>query len=300
MLLVNMGGYIVFENTHTKKTILFLFPSFSLIGIFYFVPTLMSFFYSFTDKTLVGTKTQNWDFVGLSNYEFMFTDNRFLFSLFNTIIFLVFSAIIGQQVLGFIIAYLMQKRSRQLRRFVGTSVLVGWVTPEVVVSFVFFAFLNVEGSLNDFLGIFGFKPVAWLFDYAMIAVIIANIWRGTAFSMLMFQSALGNVSDSLKEAANIDGANKIQILFKVILPIIKGSIVTNTILITLQTIGLFGLIYTLTGGGPGFNTTTTPIYMYNKAFISYQLGYGTAMAVILLFLGMLLSIFYMKSLKHEM
>lgn len=287
------------KNNQIRKTILFLFPALSLIGIFYFVPALMSLFYSFTNKTLVGVKAQNWDFVGLNNYQFMFTDDRFLLSLFNTIIFLVFSAVIGQQVLGFMIAYLMQKRSRRLRRFVGTSVLLGWVAPEVVVSFVFFAFLNVEGTLNTSLGIFGLKPTAWLFDYAMLAIIIANIWRGSAFSMLMFQSALGNVSDSIKEAANIDGANKIQVLFKVILPMIKGSVITNTILVTLQTMGLFGLIYALTGGGPGFKTTTVPIYMYNKAFVSYQLGYGTAMALILLLLGMLLSVFYMKSFKHK-
>ncbi|SHF19076.1 carbohydrate ABC transporter membrane protein 1, CUT1 family (TC 3.A.1.1.-) [Marinitoga hydrogenitolerans DSM 16785] len=288
------------KGSQTKKSILFLFPALSLIGIFYLYPALMSLFYSFTNKTLVGVKAQNWDFVGLSNYIFMFKDERFLISLLNTVIFLVFSAIIGQQVLGFTIAYLMQRKNRQLRRFVGTTVLLGWVTPEVVVSFVFFAFLNVEGSLNDFIGFFGLKPVAWLYDFPMIAIIIANIWRGTAFSMLMYQSALENVSDSLKEAASIDGANKIQVLFKIILPIIKGTIITNTVLVTLQTIGLFGLIYALTAGGPGFKTTTVPIYMYNKAFVSYQLGYGTAIAIVLLLLGIVLSVFYMKSFKHEL
>ena len=134
----------------------------------------------------------------------------------------------------------------------------------------------------------------------MLSVIIANIWRGTAFSMLMFQSALDNVDSSIKEAAVIDGAGKVQLLTRITLPLISGAILTNTILITLQTLGLFGLIYALTGGGPGFDTTTLPIYMYNRAFSAYQLGYGTAMAIILLLFGIGLSLSYMKSMKKQL
>jgi multiple sugar transport system permease protein len=260
----------------------------------------MALVYSFTDKTLIGVKSQNFGFVGLSNYTKMFSDPRYIKSLINTAVFLLFSAVLGQQILGFTIARFMEKQGKTLQRLVGTSVLLGWVTPEVVVAFVFFAFFNTTGSLNNLLGVFGIKPIAWLFDYGMLAVILANIWRGTAFSMLMYQSALANVPDDSIEAAWLDGANSWQLLFKIILPIIKGTIVTNTILVTLQTIGLFGLIFALTGGGPGYDTTTVPIYMYQKSFISYQLGYGTAMAIVLLIFGILLSALYMKSFKHEM
>lgn len=283
----------------TKKAILCLTPALGLVTLFYLVPSIIALMYSFTNKTLIGTKSQNYDFIGLENYIQMFADTRFMTALMNTIVFLLFSAVLGQQILGFAIAYLMQNKGKRLRRVVGTSILLGWVTPEVVVSLVFFAFFNTAGSLNDFLGLFGAKPIAWLFDYAMIAVILANIWRGTAFSMLMFQSALSNVPDDSIEAARIDGANRWQLLFKITLPIIKGTVITNTILVTLQTIGLFGLIFALTGGGPGFNTTTLPIYMYNKSFVSYQIGYGTAMAIVLLLSGIMLSSFYMKSFKHE-
>lgn len=277
-----------------------MLPAFLLIALFYAMPVVVSLFYSFTDKALVGLKSQQWSFVGLGNYASMLTDKNFGLSFVNTVVFLIFSAIVGQQVLGFIIAYFIEKANRSVGKFAGLAVLLGWVTPEVVVSFIFFAFLNTDGSLNGVLGFLGFKPVAWLFDYAMLAIIFANIWRGTAFSMLMFQSALGNVDESVKEAATIDGAGKFTVLTRVVLPIISGSILTNTILITLQTLGLFGLIYSLTGGGPGYSTTTLPIYMYNKAFSAYQLGYGTAMAIILLLFGMLLSVFYTRSLKQEL
>jgi multiple sugar transport system permease protein len=259
-----------------------------------------SVFYSFTDKALVGAKSKNWGFVGFQNYQKMFSDQFFWISLKNTIVLLVCSAIIGQQVVGFFLAQMMEKANPLIRKMTGLAVLLGWVTPEVVVSFIFFAFFNKEGSVNSLLGIFGFSPIAWLYNYAMLSVIIANIWRGTAFSMLMFQSALDNVDTSIKEAAVIDGAGKVQLLTRITLPLISGAILTNTILITLQTLGLFGLIYALTGGGPGFDTTTLPIYMYNRAFSAYQLGYGAAMAIILLLFGIGLSLSYMKSMKKQL
>lgn len=277
-----------------------LLPALALIGFFYLAPMIISIIYSFTNKTLVGSKSQEFDFVGISNYIFMFKDSRFIVSFINTLVFLIFSAVLGQQILGFIIAFLMQNKSKGLRKFVGTSVLLGWITPEVVVAFIFFAFFSVKGSLNDAIGLFGIGPIAWLFDFAMIAVIVANIWRGSAFSMLMYQAALSNVPDEAKESAMIDGANKFQVIFRIILPIIKGTIVTNTVLVTIPTLGLFGVIFALTGGGPGNDTTTMPIYMYKQAFISYQIGYGTAMAIILLLLSILLSIFYIKSFRYEM
>lgn len=286
-------------SNQVKKTRLMILPAVFLILLFYAGPVLLAVFYSFTDKMLVGVKSKNWSFVGLENYIVMFKDKNFYLSLFNTIVFLVFSAIIGQQVLGFFLAQLCEDANRHVAHITGLVVLISWVTPEVVVSFIFFAFLNPNGSLNNFLQMLHLKPVAWLYDHAMLSVIFTNIWRGTAFSMLMFQAALKSVDSSVKEAAVIDGASGGQILSRITLPMISGSIMTNTILITLQTLGLFGLIYALTGGGPGFKTTTLPIYMYDKAFAAYQIGYGTAMAIVMLAFGMILSVIYVKKLGRD-
>lgn len=283
----------------TKKAGLMILPAIFLILLFYAGPVLLAVFYSFTDKMLVGLKSKNWSFVGLENYIVMFSDTNFYLSLLNTVVFLVFSAIIGQQVLGFFLAQLCENANRNIAHLTSLIVLISWVTPEVVVSFIFFAFLNPNGSLNNVLRLLHVPPVAWLYDHAMLAVIFTNIWRGTAFSMLMFQAALKSVDSSVKEAAVIDGATEGQILTRITLPIISGSIMTNTILITLQTLGLFGLIYALTGGGPGFKTTTLPIYMYDKAFAAYQIGYGTAMAIVMLAIGMILSILYVKKLGRD-
>jgi multiple sugar transport system permease protein len=212
-------------------------------------------------------------------------------------VFLVFSAIIGQQALGLTLALLMNNRSRTFRRIIGTLVLTGWVTPEIVVAFIFFAFFSDNGTLNTMLGAVGIEPVKWLYQYPMTSVVIANIWHGTAFSMLVFQAALGGVPKEVEEAAMIDGANAWQRLWRITLPMIKGSIVTNMVLITLQTLGLFTLIYALTGGGPGVQTETLPIFMYHQAFVSFQLGYGTAISLILLLIGMIVSIAYIRLMK---
>jgi multiple sugar transport system permease protein len=101
------------------------------------------------------------------------------------------------------------------------------------------------------------------------------------------------------EAAIIDGASRPQVLFKVILPTMRNAIATNTVLVTLQTLGLFGLIYALTGGGPGYDTTTLPLYMYKTAIVNFQLSYGVATSVMLLLVGMGLSFVYMKLFREE-
>jgi multiple sugar transport system permease protein len=299
LIALKVLGEIIMHKNETKKAILFLAPAILLVMVFYAFPTILSVFYSFTNKTLIGTNSKNWSFIGLANYKQMFTDGPFWISFINTIILLVGSAIIGQQVLGFLLADLMDKANPLVRKVSGLFVLLGWVSPEVVVSFIFFAFFSKDGSINSLFVAMGGSPIAWLFDHAMLSVVIANIWRGTAFSMLMYQSALGNVDKSVKEAAKIDGAGRFTQLTKITLPMISGSVMTNTILITLQTLGLFGLIYALTGGGPGYDTTTLPVYMYIKAFSAYQLGYGTAIAIIVLVFGIYLSIFYMKSLRRQ-
>ncbi|MNW60771.1 Lactose transport system permease protein LacF [compost metagenome] len=164
-------------------------------------------------------------------------------------------------------------------------------------AFCMVAFFSDNGSLNQILGWFGVSPISWLFSFPMVSVIIANIWHGTAFSMMVYQSALDDIPKEVEEAAIIDSATGFQIVRHITIPMVKGSIVTNMMLVTLQTLGVFTLIYTMTGGGPGTSTQTLPIFMYNQAFVNYQFGYGTAISLVLLFIGIIASLFYMRSMK---
>jgi multiple sugar transport system permease protein len=160
-------------------------------------------------------------------------------------------------------------------------------------------FFYDEGTLNTFLGLFGVLPKTWLFTFPMVCIIIANAWHGTAFSMLVYQSALDGVPQEIEEAAIVDGANRFQKLIYIIIPCIKQSITTNMMINTLQTLSVFGLVYSMTGGGPGSKTQTLPVLMYLNAFKNYQLGYGTAISMILLSIGIILSVFYVKVISSE-
>lgn len=263
---------------------------------FFIGPILLTVYYSFTNLTLSGTTAVNPEFVGFANYRNMFNDHYVWTSIANTLIFLL-GCLIGQQSLGIIIAMMMRSCGKSFRRIVGPIVLAGWVTPEIVVALCCSTFFGDSGTLNAILGFFGIEPVAWLYRHAMFSVILANIWHGTAFSMMNFQSALDGIPCEIEEAAKVDGASRMQTLFRITIPCIRGTIATNTLLNTLSTLGIFGLIYAMTGGGPGTQTLTLPVQMYRQAFVSQQLGYGTAISMLLLVIGIICSVFYARMSK---
>jgi len=204
----------------------------------------------------------------------------------------------GYVTLGLLIALLLRGRSGWSRSVVNGLVVAAWAIPETVAGFCWYAFLYKTGTLNALLHHVGIQQ-NWLYTAPMLAVILANVWRGTAFSMLVYSAALSDVPPELVEAAAMDGASAWQRLRRVSLPLIRRSIVSNLMLITLQTLAAFGLIFVMTGGGPGTASQTTPLYMYEQSFKFYQLGYGTAMALVLLVIGGLFSAIYLRLIRLE-
>ena len=280
-----------------KKSVL-LIPALVLLLAFFIIPIVLTVYYSFTIMALTGAAAQNFQFIGLENYKRILSDPNTLVSIRNTFIFLI-GSLVGQSVLGFLIAYFMKGKAKAFRSVVGPCILAGWVMPEIVVSLCCLAFFDVSGTFNKIIGTLHIPGVDFIYGHPMMTIIIANVWHGTAFSMLNFQSALDNVSGDIEEAARVDGANRIQTLVRIIVPCIKDTIATNTMLNTLSTLGVFGLIWALTGGGPGMSTTTLPIYMYNQGLKNFQLGQGTAVGMILLFVGAVCSIIYTRLLKSD-
>jgi multiple sugar transport system permease protein len=271
-------------------------PALLLLGVFFAGPLLWSVYSAFTDVALTGSASV--DFVGLDNFTTMWHDAQFWNSLWLTLIFVVGSAVIGQNTLGLLIALLMRGRTKATRAVVSGLVIAAWTVPETVAGFCWYSFLHRDGTLNGILGWLGVSQ-NWLYTTPMLAVILANVWRGTAFSMLVYQAALNEVPPELHEAAAVDGASAWQRLRSITLPLIRRSIVTNLMLITLQTLAAFGLIYVMTKGGPGTKSSTTPIYMYQESFQFYKLGYGTAMALVLLVIGAIFSLIYVRLIKVD-
>lgn len=201
---------------------LFLMPSVLLLLVFFIVPIILTICFAFTNMALTGAAAKSLEFVGFQNFINMFHDPDFRISVWRTLVFLIFSAVIGQVLLGFILALLMKEKNVTFRRVIGIIVIAGWVTPEIVVAFCMVAFFSDNGSLNQILGWFGANPVSWLFSFPMVSVIIANIWHGTAFSMMVYQSALDDIPKEVEEAAIIDSATGFQIVRHITIPMVKG------------------------------------------------------------------------------
>ncbi|MFG1808586.1 carbohydrate ABC transporter permease [Streptomyces sp. NPDC049040] len=274
-----------------------LLPSAILLVVFLAGPIAYCVYYAFTDMQLTGASGTH--FVGFDNFTRALKDSDFSNAVELTLVFVVGSAVVGQNTLGLALAVLMEKASKPVRSITSTVVIAAWVLPEVVAGYLMYAFFFQEGSLNAILDFLHLPQQNWLYTLPILAVCIANVWRGTAFSMLVYSAALNDVPQELVEAAEVDGAGPWQRLWRVTLPVIRRSVMTNLMLITLQTLSVFGLIYTMTRGGPGNKAETLPIFMYQQAFQNSLIGYGTAIALVLLVVGALFSAVYIRMLKVE-
>ena len=290
-----------------KAGMLFLLPAFFVLAIFFLGPAVYAVYVGFTNMALTGTGAANPSWVGLDNLHQILDDHQFFDSLRISLTYMVGSALIGQAVLGMLLALLMKNRSPLFKTVLGGIIVACWVIPDVVAGYLWFAFLHADmlglgtgsGLLNSIVGVFGIPQHAWLQDYPMASIIVANTWRGTAFSMLLYASALEGIAPELLEAASIDGASLWGRVRLIILPLLKGTIATDLLLITLATLSDFTLVMVLTGGGPGFDTQLLTIYMYQHAFKFYELGYGTAIALLIILAGALLSLVYIRVLRVE-
>lgn len=255
---------------------------------------------SFTDLALLGRKAIEPSFIGFDNYVRLFTRRGFLDSVWTTTVFTFFSAIVGQCGIGFMLALFLKSAKFRLKGFVEFALLFGWLAPDVVGAFMWNAFASTDGFLNELiLAPLGFEKVNLLNEYAMEVVIIANVWKGTAWSYLLFSAALDTVSREVLEAAYVDGANGLQRLRHVLLPLLRPQIATNLLFVTIWTYAFFSLVYALTGGGPGRETEVLSIYMYKQAFDVGKLGYGSAVAIAMMVIVGGLSVLYLRQSKEQ-
>ncbi|RVU20510.1 sugar ABC transporter permease [Streptomyces antnestii] len=274
-----------------------LTPSLVLLLLFLAGPIAYCAYIAFTDLQLTGQARSS--FVGFDNFTAAFRDDAFLNAVWLTLVFTVLSSLIGQNTLGLALAALMQRASKTVRTVTGAVVVCAWVLPEVVAGFLLYAFFRREGTLNAILGWLHLPTQNWLFTLPILAVSFANVWRGTAFSMLVYSAALGEIPKEITEAAEMDGAGGWRRMWHITLPMIRRSIGTNLMLNTLQTLSVFGLIWVMTRGGPGNRSQTLPLFMYEQAFQKSMIGYGTAVALLLLVVGSLFSLVYMRLLRSE-
>jgi multiple sugar transport system permease protein len=293
-------------SKQVRISLFFMAPAFLIIAIFMLGPALWAIYVSFTNMALTGVGAATPQWVGVSNFAHILRDSEFFNAFRVSLTYLVGSALIGQAGLGLLLALLMQNRHPVYKSVLGAIVIGAWVIPDVVAGFLWSAFLAggpqsilAPGLLNSIMATFGLPQHAWLQEYPMTMIIVANIWRGTAFSMLLYASALEGIPQELLEVAAIDGAGIWSRLRYIILPLIKGAIATDLLLITLATLSDFTLVYVLTGGS-NLNTELMTIYQYRQAFQFYQIGYGSAIALLIIAVGAILSLIYIRVLRVDL
>lgn len=269
----------------------FVAPGLIVIALFLLFPAIWTIYLGLTDYRLTGIAAASTSFVGFQNYLSALSDSTFWNSLKLTIIFVAFSGVIGQTLMGFILAWSTRRIVGWARTVLESVVLAAWVMPGSLTAFLWIALLDRRGgTLNMLLGT---DDKAWLIEHPMLMIIIFNIWCGTAFSMQLFSSALSAVPPSQLESARMAGASGWEQLRDVVLPTIKGHILTNTLMITLWTFNTF-TPYLLTAGGPNGKTEILSVYIYQTAIPGGQLGLGAALSMIMLVINLVIALMYMR------
>ncbi|AJC83198.1 UNVERIFIED_ORG: multiple sugar transport system permease protein [Rhizobium etli] len=278
-----------------------IMPVIIVIGIFYLYPVIDVFRLSFTNATLIG---DNQDYT-LGSITNALSSPQLPDILWATLIF-VGGSVIGQQILGLAVAVTVirgEKRGLFGTTILRTTALVAWVVPGIAGGIIWQMLFSEApyGALNSILRLMHMPTVAWLSDPAIApwSTLISNIWRGTAFSMVVMYAALKAIDPSLYEAAEVDGATASQQFFFVTLPQLRAAILVNMILITIQTVNTFDAIITLTGGGPGRATEVISLYVFNIVFRNYDLSGGSVLSVLMLIISLGLAFIYASFLPKE-
>lgn len=289
-----------FQQRERARNAYLVLPSALLLAAFVLYPSGVAIYTSLTNLSLTGPAALNPRFIGIENYGRLLQDGAFWKSLVVTFWFVLFSAVIGQLVLGLLSAVLL-RRKFLLRPFFNAIILMPNAVPGVVAALMWSSMLasGDYGTLNKIVGWFGVDPQRWLVTFPLTMVIVINIWRGIGFAMILMTSGLSAIPDDLYEAARMDGATPWQTFRRLTLPLMVPTIFLYLLVSTVTTIAIFSLVYALTRGGPAGATEIIGIYVYNQSFDAYRLGYGSAIAVVLLVFSLIIGLFYVRALKVE-
>jgi multiple sugar transport system permease protein len=283
------------------RPLIWLLPLIALLLVSYVYPAADVVRFSFTDATLLNPEYE----YTLQSYENISTNPDLQVILKNTMIFVV-ASVFFQLLLGLLVALALHRGTK--RRLPGVTfirivILACWIVPGVSAGIVWQLMFNEAsyGFMNGVLRLVGLRGVAWLSDpdIAIWSAVLANVWRGTAFSMILLYAGLIVIPASLYEAAAVDGATAFRQLLHVTLPQLRPILLINTILISIFTLNSFDLILPLTGGGPGRATEVLSLYAYNAVFRNFDLSNGAVLAVVLLLISLAFTFFYVRLLPKD-
>lgn len=291
------------KKAHRASTspLVWMAPLILVVGVFYLYPAVEVLRLSLTDSTLQGSDAQYTS----ETLTGVLASASLPGVVWVTTVFVV-ATVVFQLASGLAIALVIQRAvQRRLRGSIvmRTLVLSAWIMPGVVIGLIWQLLLSEssQGLVNALLGLVNVDPVAFLSDpeLALGSVIIANVWRGTGFSMLLQYAGLQSIDPTLYEASSVDGASRWQAFRHITLPMMRPFIMVNLIFISIATVNTFDMILSLTGGGPGRATEVLVLRAYNVIFQQFQLAQGAVLAILMLLFSLGLTLVYLRVLRME-
>lgn len=266
------------RNQRRLTPYIFIAPNMLIFTVFLFFPMLLAIYMSFNQWSLIESPT----FIGLGNYVAMFQDPQFWQSLWNTLLYTV-GTVPTSMALGLVVAIGLNRAlpGRGLMRSIFfMPVVVSGVAVALVGAWIF---NDSYGVINNALTAVGLDPVPWLTSqaWAMLSLIVITLWIRVGFNMVVYLAALQSIPPDLYEAAQMDGASGWAQFRNITWPLLSPTTFLLVILNVIYSLHVFDLIFVMTGGGPGFSTTVLVMYLYQAAFQNLQMGYASAMGVVL-------------------
>ena len=277
----------------------FLLPAIALFLIFLVYPIVQSIYYSLYDWKGFGPAV---DFVGLGNYIRILTDKIFLKAIGNNLLIVALSLAI-QLPLAMMLALTVGRKLRG-RGFFRTVFFMPYILSEVITAIMWMFLYNADpdrGFINAIITLIpGVEARAWLGELNLVLPVIFVVltWKYFGFHMLIYMAGLQNIPTEVEEAAIIDGANRRQIITHVTLPLLGGTIRTSAYLSVLGSLQVFALVWIMTKGGPVNASELMSTYMYRFSFIRFELGYGSAVAIVMLLIALIFSLAYRRLLAR--
>lgn len=295
----SVKGISTFFDSNKKLVYYLILPSLLIVFGVMLYPLLYALNVSF-HKINFATNGSTW--VGVSNYTQMFKDKLFLNSIRITTIFTI-ATVFVEIALGIVIALVLNQKF-MFRGFVRGIMILPWALPGVVNGIMWKWIYNPNyGALNALLTqlhiIDSYQVWMGKAFTALIAIIVADIWKETPYVVLLTIAALSNISSEIYESARVDGAGPWRAFWKITLPLLKPVLLVLAITKTIWAIQSFDLVYIMTGGGPGSGTETITYYIYKTTFKFLQFGYGSAMAYFVSIVTFALAFVYIKFLARE-
>ena len=296
------------KRKHTmgaKAGLIFAIPAAVYMLIFVGYPMIENFILSFKNVDVYSfADASKQSVVGFQNYIELFTDKDAVLgtAIINTLIFTV-ASIFFQFFIGFGLALLFSKKFKGSSFFRGVT-MISWLLPVTVAGLLFkFMFASKGGIINQLLMSLHLidAPLEWLLEpgLAMVAIVVANIWIGIPFNIMLLITGLTTIPEEIYESSRLDGANKIQTLFKITIPMIKPAIMSVLTLGFVYTFKVFDLVWVMTKGGPINATELVSTYAYKLSFEQFQFSKGAAAANVLFLILLAVGIFYIKLINDE-